>query len=96
MTVMSIVPVPGGLVALIWVAEFTVKLEAALLPKSTTVAPMKLAPVIVTPVPPLLAPEPGVTPVTTGDVVVDGGEAFHRIAPPMLSTLNWPSELRLR
>jgi hypothetical protein len=66
-TVMSTVPaVPAGLVALIWLAELTVKLEAALLPKSTAVAPLRLVPVMVTTVPPMLVPEVGLMPVTTG------------------------------
>jgi hypothetical protein len=66
-TVMSTVPaVPAGLVALIWLAELTVKLEAALLPKSTAVAPLRLVPVMVTTVPPMLVPEVGLMPLTTG------------------------------
>ena len=35
-------------------------------PKSTAVAPVKLVPVIVTVVPPVLGPEVGLTPVTVG------------------------------
>ena len=66
-TVMSTVPaVPAGLVALILVAELTVKLEAALLPKSTAVAPLRLVPLMVTTVPPVLVPEFGLMPLTTG------------------------------
>jgi hypothetical protein len=69
--VMSTVPaVPAGLVALIWLAELTVKLEAALLPKSTAVAPLRLVPVMVTTVPPMLVPEVGLMPLTTGAGVV--------------------------
>jgi hypothetical protein len=39
---------------------------AALAPKSTAVAPVKLVPVMVTLVPPAVVPEVGLTPVTVG------------------------------
>ncbi len=52
--------------AVIWVSESTVKALAALVPKSTTVAPVKLEPVIVTVVPPAGAPTVGLTPVMSG------------------------------
>ena len=42
----------AGVVAVIWVAELTVKLVAAVTPKLTALAPVKLVPVIVTVVPP--------------------------------------------
>jgi hypothetical protein len=65
-TVICAVPVPAGDVAVIEVAEFTVKLAAAVAPKWTAVAPVKLAPVIVTLVPPAVEPLGGFTPVTVG------------------------------
>ena len=65
-TVMSTVPVPAGDVAVIDVAELTVKLAAAVLPNFTAVAPVKLVPVMVTEVPPEFRPDPGLTAVTVG------------------------------
>src|ERR1019366_2768871 len=63
------------------VAELTTKLEAAVAPKLTALAPVRLVPVIVTEVPPALDPELGLTPVTVG-----GGtavpEALMRTATP--------------
>ena len=48
-TVTSTVPAaPAGEVAVIWVAETTVKAVAAVAPKSTAVAPVKSVPVMVT------------------------------------------------
>ena len=65
-TVMSTFPAePAGEVAVIWVAELTVKL-AALEPNLTAVAPVKLVPVMVTDVPPAVEPVAGDTPVTVG------------------------------
>ena len=55
---------PAGLVAVICVAELTVKLLAAAVPKSTAVASVKPVPVIVTDVPPVEGPDVGLTPVT--------------------------------
>ena len=65
-TVTSTTPVPAGLVAVICVAELTVKLVAATVPKSTAVAPVKSVPVIVTVVPPAAGPDAGLMPVTLG------------------------------
>ena len=66
-TVTSTVPaVPAGAVAVIWVALLTVKLVAAVAPKLTALAPVKLVPVIVTEVPPAVGPAVGLTPVTVG------------------------------
>jgi hypothetical protein len=48
------------------VAEFTVKLLACSVPKSTSVAFRKFSPLIVTVVPPVIGPELGETEVTTG------------------------------
>ena len=66
-TVMSTVPaLPAGDVAVICVALTTVKLLAAVTPNLTVVAPVKLVPVMVTSVPPLVGPLVGVIPVTVG------------------------------
>ncbi len=68
-TVTSTVPaLPTGEVAVICVALFTVKLAAGVPPKDTAVAPVKSGTddVMVTLVPPPMAPEFGLRPVTTG------------------------------
>src|SRR5580704_7063718 len=57
---------PGGEVAVICVALFTVYPVAAVAPKVTAVAPVKFVPVITTDVPPCVAPEVGASPVTPG------------------------------
>lgn len=62
-----------GLVAEIWVSLSTVKV-APTVPNLTVVAPVKLAPVIVTDVPPLVGPLPGETELTAG---ADGGGAVY-------------------
>ena len=49
-------PVPAGDVAVMDVAEFTVKPVAAVAPKVTALAPLKFVPVIVTVVPPAVGP----------------------------------------
>ena len=66
-TLMSTVPVPGGDVAVIWVAELTVNPVAAVAPNVTAVAPVKLVPVIVTTVPPAAGPAVGEIDVTVGE-----------------------------
>lgn len=48
MTVTSTVPLPAGALAVIRVAEFTLTLVAALAPKLTAIAPVRLVPVMVT------------------------------------------------
>ena len=58
--------VPAGVVAVIWVALFTVKLVAATPPMVTAVAPVKSVPVIVIEVPPVVAPVFGETLETVG------------------------------
>ena len=63
----STVPVPAGDVAVIWVAELTVKPVAGVAPKLTAVAPVKFVPVIVTVVPPATGPDVGEIDVTVGD-----------------------------
>ena len=62
----STVPVPAGDVAVIEVAELTVKPAAGVAPKVTTVAPLRLVPVIVTDVPPGAGPNVGEIEVTVG------------------------------
>jgi hypothetical protein len=64
--VRSTVLVPAGEVALIDVAELTVKLVAFVAPNLTAVAPVKLAPVTVTDVPPASGPPVGEIDVTVG------------------------------
>jgi hypothetical protein len=66
-TLTSTVPVPAGDVAVIEVAEFTVKPAAAVAPNVTAVAPVKLVPVIVTTVPPATGPAVGEIDVTAGE-----------------------------
>jgi hypothetical protein len=65
-TVTSTVPVPAGEVAVIEVAELTVKLVALVAPNFTAVAPVNEVPVIVTDVPPVAGPEVGEIDVTVG------------------------------
>ena len=65
-TVTSTVPVPEGLLAVIWVAESTVNAEAGVDPKVTAVAPVSPVPVIVTDDPPDATPAVGLTAVTAG------------------------------
>ena len=62
-------PVPGGSTAVIVVSETTVKLVAGRVPKSTTVAPVRSVPVIVTVVPPVTGPSVGLMLVTVGAAV---------------------------
>jgi hypothetical protein len=56
-------------VAVTLVGPVTRKLAAALEPKSTAETPVKLLPVIVTLVPPLVGPVSGLTELTVGDGV---------------------------
>src|SRR5665213_4370616 len=57
-------PVPAGDVAVICVAELTVKIVAFVLPNCTAVAPVKPVPVMTTLVPPVAGPDVGARPVT--------------------------------
>ena len=59
-------PVPAGASAVICVGLSTLKSVAAVLPNSTSVAPEKSVPVIVTLVPPASGPDVGLMPVTVG------------------------------
>jgi hypothetical protein len=66
-TMMSTIPAAfGGAVALIEMAEVTVKAVAGTVPNETPLAPVKFVPVIVTTVPPAVLPEVGVIAVTVG------------------------------
>jgi len=66
-TVTSNVPAdPPGAIAVIWVAESTVKNVAAFGPNITAVAPVKFVPVSTTLVPPDTGPAFGVIDVTDG------------------------------
>ena len=65
-TVTSTTPDPAGAVAVIDVSLLTVKLVAPAAPNFRAVAPVRLAPVIVTVVPPPVGPDDGLTPVTVG------------------------------
>ena len=62
----STVPAPGGEVAVIEVAELTVKPVAVAVPNFTAVAPENAVPVMVTDVPPVVGPAFGDTDVTVG------------------------------
>ena len=59
-------PLPAAVTAVIWVAELTVKLAAAVPPKLTAEVPVKFVPVMVTDVPPPAGPEVGASPLTVG------------------------------
>ena len=65
-TVTWTIPVPAGDVAVIWVAELTVKPVAAVAPNATAVAFRRLVPVMVTVVPPPPGPVVGDIDVTVG------------------------------
>ena len=66
-TVTSTVPVPAGEVQVIEVAMFAEQLpKTVAAPNLTSVAPVRLVPVMVTLVPPAATPELGETPVTVG------------------------------
>lgn len=65
-TVTSTVPAPGGEVAVIDVAELTVKLVALLAPNFTAVAPVNPVPVTATEVVPIADPELGEIELTVG------------------------------
>src|SRR3979411_1590744 len=87
LTVTGTVPVPGGAVTVIWVpaaattpepcwADVMLKGEAMLLPNRTSVAPLKLEPLMVTWIPE--GPEAGLMPLTTG---ADGGGGGGVVLP---------------
>ena len=65
-TVTSWVPVPAGAVAVIEVPDFTVKVVAVVVPKSTADTAVNPVPVTVTEVPPAAGPAVGLIFVTVG------------------------------
>src|SRR2546421_2532343 len=65
-TVTSTVPLPGGDLATMLVADCSVKVTASTEPNLTEPAPRKWAPVIATEVPPVRGPSLGFTPATIG------------------------------
>ena len=65
-TVTCTEPVPAGATAVMLVAEFTVTLVAAVVPKFTEDALVKLVPMTVTEVPPAIEPLTGPMPDTVG------------------------------
>jgi hypothetical protein len=58
---------PGGENAVTDVAEFTLKLEAELVPNSTAVAPHRLLPVMITADPPAVVPVSGAIELIVGE-----------------------------
>ena len=97
-TVTSTVVVPAGAVAVIWVAELTVKLVAATDPNCTELTEAKLVPLITTEVPPVEGPEIGVTPVTVGgplmSAYVNRSAVVMGLVPPGVVT--WTSTVPAR
>ena len=83
------VPVAGA-VAVIVVALLTVNAAGLPGPKLTAVAPVNPVPVMVTDVPPVLGPEPGLTPVTVGaggGCRCTGRSALVALVPPAVVTV---------
>ena len=62
----STVPMPGGAVATILLADDSENDAAAVVPNLTALAPLKTLPVIVTLVPPTAGPLVGLRPLTAG------------------------------
>jgi hypothetical protein len=65
-TVTSTTPLPAGAIAVIAVGESAVICGELFAPKRTLVAPARLAPLIVTAMPPACGPEAGLTAATLG------------------------------
>ncbi len=89
-TLTSTVPTaPAGEVAVMEVAELTVKVEAATEPKRTALTVERLVPVMLTEVPPAVEPELGLTLVTVGTPEPVGCWQFRvplsSVPPPTLS-----------
>ena len=82
-TTTSTVVVPAGATAVMEVGELTVKLAALTDPNCTDVALRRLAPEIVTGVPPAEGPEIGLTPVTVAVKVTDSPNTV--LAEPLIS-----------
>jgi hypothetical protein len=87
-TVTSTVPVPAGDVAVIEVAELTVKVVALVAPNFTAVAPVRLVPVMATDVPPVVGPAVGEIDVTVGGATwVNWSAADVADVPPGVVTV---------
>jgi hypothetical protein len=84
-TVILTIPAePGGEVAVILVAELTVKLEALIIPNLTAVAPVNTVPVTVTEVPPTNGPLFGEMLVTVGTAADTGPTMTRRRTMAMM------------
>ena len=82
-TVISTAPAPpAGEVAVIWVAELTVKAVAAVAPNLTAVAPLRLVPVMITVVPPPVGPALGAIDVTEGAPTYVNWSAAEMVETP--------------
>ncbi len=82
------VPLPDGEVAVMELGLLTVKVAALPEPKSTAVAPVKLAPVTVTDVPPAKGPADGLTEVTVGaEVYRNWSAVLVALVPPAVVTM---------
>ncbi|BBH18908.1 hypothetical protein Back11_02530 [Paenibacillus baekrokdamisoli] len=87
-TLTSTVPEPAGAVAVICVAEFTVKPVAAVAPNVTAVAPDRFVPNNVTLVPPDIGPDVGEMPVIVGAAMNVYWSAADVVdVPPVVVTL---------
>lgn len=89
LTVTCTVPLPAGVVVVIWVSE--TKLKATLVvPNRTLLTPVNPLPVIVTPVPPTAAPVAGVRPVTGNaglcERLCQGGVTRRKAVPDPAAT----------
>lgn len=85
---MSTVPVPAGEVAVIEVAELTVKLIALVAPNFTALVLDSAVPVMVTDVPPAAGPALGATEVTAGAAAyVNRSAADVAVVPPGVVTV---------
>src|SRR5271154_1138275 len=93
---MSAAPaMPGGAVAVICVAETTIKPVAVVSPKSTAVAPAKPVPLIVTTVPPDTGPLDGEAPDTTGGAVWPPARAGNNAIASAAKPIPMRVEIRL-
>jgi hypothetical protein len=87
-TVISTVPVPAGEVATIWVAEFTVKLEAKIVPNFIAVVPVNPVPVTMTAVPPAAGPPVGEIPVIVGAYVNWSADEVALVPPEVVTVIS--------
>jgi hypothetical protein len=85
-TLMSTMPLPAaGEIAVMLLAEFTVKLVAGVPPNSTAVAPVKPVPVMVTEVPPAVVPLAGLRPVIAGAAALIVNVAPDDVPPELVT-----------